>query len=177
MSELSTAPSVTGPRGYPPFDVPWMSIRERFEVVAAALSGETAVVCRGEQITYGRLRERGVVVGASGALRVNHDLFRDFARNNPTPAVSEDADIRAFIHNGRLLRLPASWQRKVAVLAHVVDTAFTPGATYDERTVNGILREWCEGGEVDHVAVRRYMVDMHLLERDNATSTYRATRR
>ncbi|MGW0041181.1 AMP-binding protein [Rhodococcus sp. NPDC003348] len=60
MSELSTAPSVTGPRGYPPFDVPWMSIRERFEVVAAALSGETAVVCRGEQITYGRLRERGL---------------------------------------------------------------------------------------------------------------------
>lgn len=134
---------------------------------AAGLSAREAAVA------LGRLRERGVVVGAPGSLRVHHELFQDFARDNQAPAPAEDPDIRAFVQNGRILRLPASWQRKVAVLRHVVDSAFAPGATYDERSVNDTLRAWCDGGEVDHVSVRRYLVDLGLLDRDNATSTYR----
>jgi hypothetical protein len=29
-----------------------------------------------------------------------------------------------------------------------------------------VLKRWCEGGEVDHVTVRRYLVDEELLSRD-----------
>ncbi|MFF0817420.1 alpha/beta fold hydrolase [Rhodococcus sp. NPDC003318] len=50
----------TATRGYPPFAVPWTSIRERFEAVADALPDDVAVVCRGERITYAQLRDRAL---------------------------------------------------------------------------------------------------------------------
>ena len=37
--------------------------------------------------------------------------------------------------------------------------------TYDELEVNDRLRVWCDGGEVDHVTIRRYLIDMKLLHR------------
>lgn len=58
MPEPSMTEPVASPRGHSPFSVPWMSIRERFEVVADSLPDQTAVVCRGEHVTYATLRER-----------------------------------------------------------------------------------------------------------------------
>lgn len=36
---------------------------------------------------------------------------------------------------------------------------------YPERVVNEKLRAWCDEGEVDHVTLRRYLVDLHHLRR------------
>ena len=51
------------------------------------------------------------------------------------------------------------------VLAHVAAHTFEPGTDYDERTVNELLVAWCEGGEVDHAALRRYLVESGLMSR------------
>ena len=73
--------------------------------------------------------------------------------------------LEPFVRDGRLRSLPSKQGRRRAVLAHVVESSFAPDATYDEPAVNEVLLRWCEGGEVDHVAVRRYLVDHRLLFR------------
>ncbi|GAA0799777.1 DUF2087 domain-containing protein [Spirilliplanes yamanashiensis] len=73
-------------------------------------------------------------------------------------------DLRPFVHDGRLRSLPARQARRRAVLEHVA-ASFEPGAVYPERVVNEVLAAWCDGGEADHVAVRRYLVDGGLLAR------------
>lgn len=59
------------------------------------------------------------------------------------------------------------------MLRHIADHAFERGASYSEQEVNDRLRRWCEGSrEIDHVALRRYLVDLNLLVRDNDNCTY-----
>ncbi|WP_433421662.1 DUF2087 domain-containing protein [Microtetraspora malaysiensis] len=76
-----------------------------------------------------------------------------------------EPDLRPFVRDGRLIMVPARQNRRRAVLDHVAARSFDPAAEYDERTVNEKLRVWCEGGEVDHVAIRRYLIDMGILVR------------
>jgi len=73
--------------------------------------------------------------------------------------------IGTFVQDGRLLRLPAQQSRRRIVLEHLV-TAFEPGVRYPEREVDAVLRAWTDGGLVDHVTLRRYLVDESLLDRD-----------
>jgi hypothetical protein len=47
----------------------------------------------------------------------------------------------------------------------VVERAFERGRDYDEPAVDERLRAWCEDGEVDHAALRRYLVEAGLLLR------------
>lgn len=68
------------------------------------------------------------------------------------------------MRGGRLLRLPVRPAKRKVLLEHVV-ASFEPGRRYPEVEVNGRLRTWCEGGEVDHVTLRRYLVDQGLLAR------------
>lgn len=79
----------------------------------------------------------------------------------------EQADpvLRTFVRDGRLVRLPARWQRKLVVLRYVAERTFEPGIEYPERTVNERLRAWCEDAPVDHVTLRRYLVDLDHLHR------------
>jgi hypothetical protein len=51
------------------------------------------------------------------------------------------------------------------VLQYIAEQTFTPGVEYPERIVNEKLRAWCEDGEVDHVTLRRYLVDLRHLRR------------
>jgi len=74
--------------------------------------------------------------------------------------------LRAFVPDGRLLRLPAKRTRRVVVLEYLAQS-FEPGRRFPEREVDAVLRAWCAGGEVDHVTVRRYLVDEGLLGRDH----------
>ncbi|MFD1811391.1 AMP-binding protein [Rhodococcus gannanensis] len=63
MPAIGRRPAPTSPvepRSHEPFPVPWLSIRERFDVVVEYLPEQTAVVCRGESITYGELNERAL---------------------------------------------------------------------------------------------------------------------
>lgn len=78
-----------------------------------------------------------------------------------------EAVVRAFVRDGRLTGMPAQASRRRILLEHVVQS-FEPGRDYEEREVNAVLRSWTEGGGVDHVSLRRYLVDEGLLSRDNA---------
>ena len=62
--------------------------------------------------------------------------------------------------DGRLKALPAQEKKLLVVLRHLVQ-AFEPGQRYSEKEVNMILRRYY----IDTAALRRYMVDQHLLER------------
>ncbi|MGC0331903.1 hypothetical protein RKD23_004893 [Streptomyces sp. SAI-170] len=122
-----------------------------------------------------RLREQGAVTAdQDGALRVGYDLFRELARaTRPEPATDAPATgdertdmlIRTFVRDGRLLRLPAQWTRKQLVLRYIAEQTFVPDVDYPERVVNDKLRAWCEDGDVDHVTLRRYLVDLRHLSR------------
>lgn len=74
--------------------------------------------------------------------------------------------IQAYLRDGRLVRLPAKFSRRKAVLRYLAMRDFRPRARYAERQVNDILRDWCEGAETDYVSVRRYLVDYGILDRD-----------
>ncbi|WP_369271142.1 DUF2087 domain-containing protein [Streptomyces sp. R11] len=142
--------------------------------LAAGLSAkETAVSLR-------RLREQGVVTaGDTGELGVAYGLFKEYARaaaqrENGDGAATGPASgdgptdmvLRTFVRDGRLVRLPARWTRKKLVLRHIAEQTFEPGVEYPERTVNDKLRAWCEDSDdIDHVTLRRYLVDLHHLRR------------
>ncbi|MFJ5773442.1 DUF2087 domain-containing protein [Streptomyces sp. NPDC093094] len=121
-----------------------------------------------------RLCEQGAVTtGEDGALGVGYGLFRELARvGRPEPAAAPrtgddrtDMVLRTFVRDGRLLRLPAQWGRKKLVLRYIAEQTFVPDVDYPERVVDGKLRAWCENGDVDHVTLRRYLVDLQHLDR------------
>lgn len=121
-----------------------------------------------------RLQDQGAIAaGGDGGLSVAYDRFRELARAARTPAAENhgsgdehtEAVLRTFVREGRLVRLPAQWQRKLVVLRHIAERTFEPGVEYPERTVNEKLRAWCEDAPVDHVTLRRYLVDLHHLRR------------
>ncbi|MBD0844035.1 DUF2087 domain-containing protein [Streptomyces sp. TRM68416] len=118
-----------------------------------------------------RLREQGVVTdGDGGALGVAYDAFRERVRaraaQEAAPDAGGDPTLRTFVRDGRLVRLPRQWTRKKLVLRHIAEQSFEPGVEYPERAVDDRLRAWCEeDGEVDHVTLRRYLVDLHHLHR------------
>ncbi|MES5821007.1 DUF2087 domain-containing protein [Streptomyces sp. RG80] len=146
---------------------------------AAGLSAkETALALR-------KLREQGVVTdGEGGALAVAYEQFREYARAERPLADSRDTEdvvsgdassgdagsgdertLRTFVREGRLVRLPAQWTRKKVVLKYIAEQTFEPGVEYPERNVDEKLRGWCDEGDVDHVTLRRYLVDLHHLSR------------
>ncbi|MET7696686.1 DUF2087 domain-containing protein [Streptomyces sp. NPDC005485] len=137
-----------------------------------------------------KLQDRQVVkVEADGRLGVAYGHLRELARNNAAQPSAENAErregakgahgpegygygdeqtemvLRTFVREGRLVRLPARWQRKLVVLRYIAEQTFEPGVEYPERTVNDKLRAWCEDAPVDHVTLRRYLVDLHHLQR------------
>ncbi|MGW1954903.1 DUF2087 domain-containing protein [Streptomyces sp. NPDC001920] len=133
---------------------------------------ETAVALR-------RLGDQGVVTAEDGGeLTVAYGLFKEYARTaarreqdcaaESRVSGDERADtvLRTFVRDGRLVRLPARWARKKLVLRHIAERTFEPGVEYPERTVDDKLRAWCEeSDDIDHVTLRRYLVDLHHLRR------------
>lgn len=134
---------------------------------------ETAVALR-------RLGDQGVVTaGDAGELSVAYGLFKEYARaaarreqdSAPTGGRASgdgraDIVLGTFVRDGRLVRLPAAWTRKKLVLRHIAEQTFEPGVDYPERTVDDKLRAWCEDSDdIDHVTLRRYLVDLHHLHR------------
>ncbi|MGQ4428091.1 DUF2087 domain-containing protein, partial [Streptomyces violaceoruber] len=117
--------------------------------------------------------------GDDGGLVVAHGRFRELARVGRTESAAPrdsaaagdggpgDMIVRTFVRNGRLVRLPARWTRKKVVLRHIAEQTFAPGVENPERTVDEKLRAWCEDGEVDHVTLRRHLVDFGHLRRSD----------
>lgn len=81
---------------------------------------------------------------------------------------------RRLLKGGRMRRLPKS-NKDAAVLLAVAASTFDPRQTYSEKEVNEVLVEWLGlFAVIDHVTVRRYMVDHSMLLRDPAGTNYRA---
>jgi predicted transcriptional regulator len=120
-----------------------------------------------------KLADGGLVeLSRQGALPLDR-VFAELARQTVKTEPVEDhgyADaraagvLRAFVRGGRLLGMPASRSRRVIVLEHIVQS-FEPGVDYPEPEVNAMLTEWTAGSGVDHVTVRRYLIDEDLLRR------------
>lgn len=118
-----------------------------------------------------RLQVQGLVVSGASGLQVGYDRLQELAARQ---AADHDGDeegakdapqLRAFVRGRRLHSLPAQSSRRRAVLAHVAGRTFEPGVDYDERTVNELLVQWCQDGDVDHAALRRYLVEEGLMSR------------
>lgn len=73
----------------------------------------------------------------------------------------DDRVLRRFVTDGRITQMPAGRTNRLLVLAHVVQ-AFEPGVRYSEPEVDAVLRAWFD----DHAALRRYLVDEALLDRE-----------
>ncbi|MGW0928033.1 DUF2087 domain-containing protein [Streptomyces sp. NPDC002644] len=122
-----------------------------------------------------RLVDGGALVQDEAGLAVAYARLREAARRPAAPSVDHgtgnpatEALLETFVRDGRLVRLPARWDRKRQVLRHIAERTFEPGVEYPERTVNDRLAAWCaEDAPVDHVTLRRYLVDLgHLDRRD-----------
>ncbi|MEV0328770.1 DUF2087 domain-containing protein [Micromonospora echinospora] len=137
-------------------------------VVAASGVGAKAAL-----LALRRLREQELVVAEGDVLRVDYDRLRELAR--ATSPVADEAGgevgFRPFLRGDRLVSLPAQQSRRRDLLSHVAERSFIPGVDYPEVAVNERLRAWCDGGEVDHVTIRRYLVDLRILSR--ADGVYR----
>lgn len=80
-----------------------------------------------------------------------------------------EALIRAFLRDGRLVRLPARFTRRKEVLRYLAIRDFRPRTWYSEREVNEVLKAWCDGAvATDYVSIRRYLIDYHILDREDA---------
>ncbi|MBO4204604.1 DUF2087 domain-containing protein [Micromonospora echinofusca] len=135
-------------------------------VRASGLSARTAVAA------LHKLTGQGLVVTDDDGLRVAYGTLRELSRDTAAapsadPAGEADRELRPFLRDGRLIRFPAQQQRRLAVLRRIAGSSFAPEQRYDEATVDDRLRTWCADGEVDHVTVRRYLVEAGLLCRAN----------
>jgi hypothetical protein len=76
--------------------------------------------------------------------------------------------LQKFLRDGRLIRLPAKFTRRKEVLRYLALRDFRPYTWYTEREVNEVLKAWCEGtAATDYVSIRRYLVDYHILDRED----------
>ena len=71
-----------------------------------------------------------------------------------------DEVLRRFIHNGRLLAMPAARGKRQVVLDHLAGL-FEPGRRYPEPEVNELLGRY----HPDYAMLRRYLVDDGFLDR------------
>ena len=84
--------------------------------------------------------------------------------------------LKRLLVNGPLIGLPARPGYQ-ALLLHLAAARFEARKAYRESEVNDVLRSWlqtfCAPFGIDHVTMRRLMVDSGLLTRDKAGSIYR----
>lgn len=86
--------------------------------------------------------------------------------------------LKRMLANGPLTAMPKrpSDQHLIATLAAA---RFDPGREYREGEVNEILEDWlatfCEPYGIDHVTLRRLLVDSRLLSRTTSGASYRVT--
>jgi len=112
-----------------------------------------------------RLVAGGLLDGEAGkGYRVRTEALR--AAAIPPAAEAEhdegqgDEVLRRFVHNGRLLAMPAAHGKRQVVLDHLAGL-FEPGRRYPEPEVNELLGRY----HPDYALLRRYLVDDGFLDR------------
>jgi hypothetical protein len=78
----------------------------------------------------------------------------------PPPGSPEADVLRRFVHNGRLLSMPAAHGKRLVVLDYLAGL-FEPGRRYPESEVNELLGAF----HPDYAMLRRYLVDDGFLDR------------
>jgi hypothetical protein len=85
--------------------------------------------------------------------------------------------LRKTFQGGIIKRIPKNG-RDARILLALAAASFDPGKDYSEPQANEQISEWKAGftcpDEMDHVTIRRWLVDYHLLIRDADGSSYRA---
>lgn len=84
----------------------------------------------------------------------------------PQPKIEQDErakTIYTFFKDGKLTGWPAQYSRQVYLLEEIVKI-FEPGLRYSEKQVDQILQNL---GGTDHCTLRRALIDLQLLQRDN----------
>jgi hypothetical protein len=118
-----------------------------------------------------RLVAGGLLEGEAGkGYRVRAEVLRAAAkapgaREGAAPGVRDDAVLRRFIHNGRLLAMPAAYGKRLVVLDHLAGL-FEPGRRYPEPEVNELLARY----HPDYAMLRRALVDDGFLDRADETA-------
>ncbi|MEU3609025.1 DUF2087 domain-containing protein [Streptomyces sp. NPDC035033] len=129
-----------------------------------------------------RLRAGGLLEEADGRLRVPEGVFEASAREasareerpgNPaeefgTGDPRRDTLLHHYVRDGRLLSLPGPLHRRREVLRHLALNSFEAGRRYPEPEVNEVLRGWAGRARTDHVALRRYVIELNLLDRKDS---------
>lgn len=77
--------------------------------------------------------------------------------------LDEEKVLRAFLKDGRLVKIPAKASKRRVLLEHIV-RSFEPGVRMTEREVDAVLRAFYE---TDWVSLRRYLIDETLMERED----------
>ena len=84
--------------------------------------------------------------------------------------------LQRLLANGPLTALPVK-RADEALLLRMAAAHFEAGKPYREAEVNDLLERWlatfCEPHGIDHVTLRRRLVDTHFLVRDTAGAEYR----
>lgn len=69
--------------------------------------------------------------------------------------------------NGGIDTIPSKEKKKIIILQHLMDR-FEPGKHYIEKEINEILKQV----NIDHVSLRRYLIEYGFMERSDDCSTY-----
>ena len=67
-----------------------------------------------------------------------------------------------FRPDGTLISIPAKSGKRIAVLEHIA-SELSPGAKYPEKELNLVIAKYHD----DTAAIRRYMIEYGILERDS----------
>jgi hypothetical protein len=106
-----------------------------------------------------KLREAGLVEGDPARPADLKALAATLTEAMPADGLAP------FVRGDKLISQPVAHERRRNILEHVASKAFVPQTYYEENEINERLQAWCDGGELDHVTIRRYLVDFGLLER------------
>ena len=155
---------------------------ERLRIAGALAAGEAeaASLAQALDLPIGRVRRHLTRLASAGVVRLQPDrrtyrldaeTLRWAAEQVGPPreagialgAANEDEEavLRAFFRDGRLVEIPTKASKRRIVLERVA-IEFEPGVRYDEREVNAIVGAF----HTDHASLRRYLVDEGFLDRE-----------
>jgi hypothetical protein len=114
----------------------------------------------------------GVVVREGNRYYLSAEALRDLAQDLPRPQppaeavffgmTEEEGEVLArFFRGRRLVEIPSTRAKRLIVLERIA-LEFEPGVRYPEAEVNAVLAAFHD----DYAALRRYLVDEGLLDRD-----------
>jgi hypothetical protein len=99
-------------------------------------------------------------------------------QGKPAPAAIERFGALALRHDVSLGVLLSTHPRDFAIVLAAAAQWFPASRTFNEREVNALLRDFLAGAGsmlgTDHVELRRWLVDFHLLDRDGYGRAYMA---